>query len=274
MGIITNENIFEFCRLYDWQEKLDALESILLPERWNFINVKPNAKNEKNPILESYIKYTFKRICQIETEEPNIIALSSDQKYACFNLGLFTKEYERVYFLMKEQSRAKDDKNWSFVGFEKESSPALFCFDELPPKVNFIKKVEDLVFDINTPIRINSAHILSNQDNVARLPAALQTAPNLQTIFEGAVQLAIKKVEANYKTAVPQYYDGRIQFLLPLSLSGDLETVDVVMAISKINGFYRGNTCLTLDMAYNNARLIAKPDTPWLLTATGEDTQK
>ncbi|WP_294909533.1 DUF3825 domain-containing protein, partial [uncultured Ruminococcus sp.] len=195
---------------------------------------------------------------------------SIDGNYACFNLGLFTKQYERVYFLIKKESKPDDDKDWSFCGFEKESSPSLFCFNELPPKVNFISKVEDLVFDINCPIRVNAAHILSNPDNVSRLPDNLQSAPNLQTIFEGAVQLAIKKVDANYKTAVPQYYDGKIQFLLPLSLSGDLEKIDVVMAISKINGFYRGNTCLTLDMAYNNARLIAKPDTPWLLAATGE----
>lgn len=27
---------------------------------------------------------------------------------------------------------------------------------------------------------------------------------------------------------------------------------------------YMGHTCLTLEMAYNNARLIAKPDTNWL----------
>lgn len=270
MGIITTENIFDFCRTYDWQKRLDALENILLPERWSFINVKADARNNKNPILENYIKYTFKRVYQIECKKKEIVSTSSDGNYACINLGLFTKQYERVYFLIKQESKPDDDKNWSFCGFEKESSPALFCFNELPPKVNFISKVEDLVFDINCPIRVNAAHILSNPDNVSRLPDDLQSAPNLQTIFEGAVQLAIKKVDANYKTAVPQYYDGKIQFLLPLSLSGDLEKIDVVMAISKINGFYRGNTCLTLDMAYNNARLIAKPDTPWLLTATGE----
>lgn len=270
MGIITTENIFDFCRTYDWQKRLDVLENILLPERWSFINVKTDARNNKNPILENYIKYTFKRVCQIECEKKEILSTSIDGNFACFNLGLFTKQYERVYFLIKKESKPDDDKDWSFCGFEKESSPSLFCFNELPPKVNFICKVEDLVFDINCPIRVNAAHILSNPDNVSRLPDNLQSAPNLQTIFEGAVQLAIKKVDANYKTAVPQYYDGKIQFLLPLSLSGDLEKIDVVMAISKINGFYRGNTCLTLDMAYNNARLIAKPDTPWLLTATGE----
>jgi hypothetical protein len=28
--------------------------------------------------------------------------------------------------------------------------------------------------------------------------------------------------------------------------------------------FYRASTCLTLDMAYNNARLLARPDRDWL----------
>lgn len=270
MAIITCDSVFDFCRTYDWQKRLDDLEAVLLPERWNFINPLPEVRNTTNPILENYIKYTFKRVYQMEQEGEPVVMSSSNGKFACFNLGLFTKQYERVYFLMKNETKIEDDKQWSFWGFEKESSPTLFDFAELPPKVTFITQVEDLVFDIKVPIRINAAHILSNPENVARLPKELQSAPNLQTIFEGAVQLAIKKVEANYKIAVPQCYDGKIQFLLPLSLSGDIETVDVVMAISKINGFYRGNTCLTLDMAYNNARLISKPDTPWLLTATGE----
>ena len=30
------------------------------------------------------------------------------------------------------------------------------------------------------------------------------------------------------------------------------------------NYYYRGETVLTLDMAYNNARLLAKPDVFWL----------
>lgn len=270
MAIITSDNIFDFCRTYDWQKRIDALEEQLLPERWCFTKPILDVRNNKNPILENFIKHTFRRLYQLDQENNDFISLSVDEEYLCFNLGLFTKQYERVYFLLKKEIKTDDEKLWSFLGFEVESSPSLFCFESLPPKVKFISKVEDLVFDINTPIRVNAAHILSNPDNVSRLPNSIQNAPNLQTIFEGAVQLAIKKVEANYKIAVPQYYDGKIQFLLPLSLTGNIESVDIVMAISKINGFYRGNTCLTLDMAYNNARLIAKPDTPWLLTATGE----
>ena len=267
MGIITNENIFDFCIAYDWIKRIDALETELIEERWAFSKIKEGAKNNKNPILENFIKHTFKRVYQLSQTDDSYVSISYDQQFACFNLGLFTKQYERVYFLLKKNSNPNDEKEWCFQGFEKESSPALYCFDDLPKKVSFINCIEDLIFDVNCEIRINSAHILSTPENVARLPEDLQKADNLQTLFDGAVQLAIKKVEANYKTAVPQYYDGKIQFLLPLSLR-NLETVDVVMAISKIGKFYRGNTCLTLDMAYNNARLLAKPDAPWLLSAT------
>ena len=267
MGIITNENIFDFCVAYDWKKRIDALELELVEERWTFSRIKEGAKNNKNPILENFIKHTFKRVYQLTQTSNEYVSVSHEGDFACFNLGLFTKQYERVYFLLKKLTSPVEGKEWGFQGFEKESSPALYCFDDLPKKASLINCLEDLIFDVNCEIRINAAHILSTPENVARLPEDLQKAENLQTLFEGAVQLAIKKVEANYKLAVPQYYDGRIQFLLPLSLR-DLETVDIVMAVSKIGKFYRGNTCLTLDMAYNNARLLAKPDAPWLLSAT------
>ena len=39
---------------------------------------------------------------------------------------------------------------------------------------------------------------------------------------------------------------------------------DVAIAVTKKDNSYQGHTCLTLDMAYNNARLIAKPESTWL----------
>ena len=65
MAIITHESVFEFCRTYDWQKRLDALEEMLLDERWSFTDAKEGAKNTKNPILENYIKHTFKRLYQL-----------------------------------------------------------------------------------------------------------------------------------------------------------------------------------------------------------------
>jgi len=52
--------------------------------------------------------------------------------------------------------------------------------------------------------------------------------------------------------------------LLPISL-GDPKKVDLSLAVGARNGVYTGHTCLTLDMAYNNARLIAKPESDWLI---------
>ena len=66
-------------------------------------------------------------------------------------------------------------------------------------------------------------------------------------------------------TAVPQYYKGKIQLLVPICLINE-NAPDLALVVSK-NEFgnqYLGHTCLTLDMAYNNARLIARPDSSWL----------
>jgi len=79
-----------------------------------------------------------------------------------------------------------------------------------------------------------------------------------------------KRVYRNYKTAVPQFYRdkggaGCMQLLLPLCLE-DPGKADLALAIEKneAGNAYRGSTVLTLDMAYNNARLLARPDTEWL----------
>lgn len=61
-----------------------------------------------------------------------------------------------------------------------------------------------------------------------------------------------RKIHGNYKTAVPQYYDGRIQLLLPICLTNKA-AADLALVIERRNGVYRASTCLTLDMAINNA---------------------
>lgn len=37
-----------------------------------------------------------------------------------------------------------------------------------------------------------------------------------------------------------------------------------------LSKYYQGHTCLTLDMAYNNARLIARPNSDWLNVREGK----
>lgn len=84
----------------------------------------------------------------------------------------------------------------------------------------------------------------------------------LRRAFEGAVVEAARRAAANYTLAVPQFYGGRIQLLLPLCLTGDKP--ELALTIQREDGFYAARTCLTLEMAYNNARLICRPETSWI----------
>jgi hypothetical protein len=264
MGIITNEDIFDFCRTYDWQKKLNNLEKIILSERWSFINDKEDAKNKQNPILENYIKHIFVRLYHLcEKEENEKKYLYCDNSLLCFNTGLYTVHYEKIFVLLKQDIKIEDSKQYSLVDFVKESDFRICDFEYLPDRPQFIEKIEDLIYDTSLELRINSAHILSDENNIQRIPAEIRDAKNLQMLFDGAITQVKRKVESNYKVAVPQYYDGKVQLLLPLCLL-EPEKVDLVLVVTRKNNSYAGRTCLTLDMAYNNARLIAKPESPWL----------
>ena len=120
------------------------------------------------------------------------------------------------------------------------------------------------MFDTRLDVRINIDHILDDERNKARIPEVYRNAPNLPMLFRAAIDYAKIRIKENYKAAVPQYYHGKIQFLLPISL-GDPKVVDLSLAVGAREGVYTGHTCLTLDMAYNNARLIAKPESDWLI---------
>ncbi len=151
------------------------------------------------------------------------------------------------------------------MGFVRESDLELNDFVPLPTRAEYFTDISDLIFDCRLEIRVNVEHILNNPNNVARLPKFFQNVGQrelIMNVFSGAVNLAKKKVAANYRLAVPQYYEGRVQLLLPLCLESSVP--DAALVIYKEGSIYQGRTLLTIDMAYNNARLIAKPESDWL----------
>lgn len=94
----------------------------------------------------------------------------------------------------------------------------------------------------------------------------------LTTRFRNALDITLCRVAWNYKTAIPVYYprEHKIQLLLPLALEKN-GTIDVALVCNhKYNqeegvNNYEGRTIFTLQMAYNNARLITRPDSDWLM---------
>ena len=55
-----------------------------------------------------------------------------------------------------------------------------------------------------------------------------------------------------------------MQLLLPLCLLKP-DVADLALVVARVGDAYHGSTVLTLDMAYNNARLLARPDSEWLV---------
>ncbi len=101
-------------------------------------------------------------------------------------------------------------------------------------------------------IRVNVEHILGDEENLNRIPAKIRKAKNLPLLLETAVELARRKavVEPGFVSA--QGYMGRVQYLLPIYLT-KMNKPDLAMTLTVMDGYYLGNTCLTLEMAYLNA---------------------
>ena len=96
------------------------------------------------------------------------------------------------------------------------------------------------------PIRVNVDHILGDAENFSRLPDSVRDAKNLPLLLETAVELARRWAVVEPSIVVPQGYQGRVQYLLPVCLT-DMENPDLAMTLTVMDGYYLGNTCLTLE---------------------------
>lgn len=93
-------------------------------------------------------------------------------------------------------------------------------------------------------------------------------ATTIQSIFKEAVRRAVKRVEWNRSTAVLTYYPvgNCMSYLLPLNLTGSPnDDFDLALVVNRtLSGAYRATTVLTLEMAFNDARLVNRPASDWL----------
>lgn len=97
---------------------------------------------------------------------------------------------------------------------------------------------------------------------VMSLHSMLITIGRCYTTDAAGDRAALKLGRVESMLAGAQFYGGRIQLLLPLCLTGDKP--ELALTIQREDGFYAARTCLTLDMAYNNARLICRSETSWI----------
>ena len=248
------DDLFSFAYLRDWNAELVTLAEQAEAEDWRYHSA---TGTQTLPVLANYLKYTYKRVC-----EENKIAVSEDGQFACFNTGLVTAGQEPLFASFK-RNRNVGQQPWVLGGWFRKGRSELNLFAELPEIADYFDDPSCLVLDIRKEFRVNIEHII--EDNRERFPEPYRSMSQyqLQNFLNGAVTAAREKVRRNYKAAIPQYYNGKVQLLLPLCLS-DPRTADLALVVEKHEHFYRASTCLPLDWAYNNARQLARLDGHWL----------
>lgn len=243
-----------------FNKKLLYLERIAEHEKWRFRD--SSAVDGEMNVLFYYIVHTFDR-CFTQGK----ISVGTDETTAAFNTGLLTDAGEQILgvFTLFDHYNENDPLSnyWYLYGFYRESDRYFLDTGlDIPEMATYFEDYGELYFDPELEISPNYNHILD--DNRDRLPPELQQMdkPTAAAVLDGFVSHAIKRIRRNSRIPVPQYYNGRIMFLIPLKAFGD---EPIVLAVEKYEGKYRANTILTLNMAYNCARLLTKPESNWLL---------
>lgn len=246
----TDMKLFEFAYCGNYNKSLANLAA-LAPEKWSFGN------QNDNRILKSYIEYTFSKLY----DEGKVIEGTNS---AIFNTGLFDTYYKPIcaYFV---KNFVPNRQKWYLDGFYTEYQLVTMGVDKIPDRANYFSDPSELVFDTHLDIVPQYDHIFGDQENIDRLPVPIKNSAMRVQLFNGAVETAKRMLEANYKTAIPQFYRGNLQLLIPICLQ-DPSKPDLALTCVKTEdkSKYLGRTCLTLEMAYSNARLIAKPESNWL----------
>lgn len=234
---------------------MTELASLAEPEDWNYHQT---PSERPNPILHNYLRYTYSR-----TAVENRVSVTRDEKWACWNTGLVTTHQEPIFIVFEENRFDDRQTYWHFSQFCRRGQHELNKFAALPEMAHYFEDPAQLVFDTRKELRPNIEHIVA--DNKVRFPEPYRSMNDhsVQTFLKGAIDNVKERVQRNYKTAIPQYYKSTIQLLLPLCI-GTAEKADLALVAENYGEFYRASTCLTLDMAYNNARQLARPDTDWL----------
>jgi len=291
-------NLMQWAWMGDFRQVITDLKNIALKERWYYKVQNPAFPF---PILSKYLTYTFFRLSKEQGK------IKTTDQYAAFNTGLVNNLYEPIYALFeKNKVQDKQEwyfHEFCISGVGKGGKILASNFNPLPQRAHFFNNPAELIYDSNAPEpQLNWNHIIL--DNVSRLPIEFleenkptsflfRDTSGMNTVekadyfsqlasaiendskkfraiknrFADSLSLALKRVQWNFKTAIPMYYpqNNKMSLLLPLSLLDD-EVIDLALVTEKTqSGAYLGHTILPLDWAYSNARLVTRPDSDWLV---------
>ena len=254
-----SNKLFEFAYCGDFSKKLLYLSQIAEHENWYYDVENLSDNDKKFGVLYLYIHNIFLKHSMDEK-----ITFIGD--YAIINTGLMTPNGEDIFmYFEKNRYPISENQNYFLKTFITTSSRLLPANlrGHLPEPIDFFEKCPELAyFDTRLKIVLNIDHIYD--ENRTRLPGMIKTVERETAIdiLNGALNRAIKKAKRNNRLVVPQFFSttGEIQYLMPIIVFKEI----IPLVLEKQDLEYRANTFLTIPMAYNNARLIMKPESNWL----------
>lgn len=288
--------------IFDSNTKLSKLKEIALHEDWHY----GDNDNGTYPILENYLLFTFKRLKQeggkiLTTNEhavfdTGLVDKRYDSIYAIFTKnGNYESDKSRYHEWVLSAFAPETDRYWGLLLGNN--------FNPLPKRANYFSTADQMYYDSNqNPPTLSDDHIII--DNIDRFPIEFleqhigtafdikyilglpeidrerevdlirtflkkndRIVINMRNRLKDSIEVAVKRVSWNFKTAIPLYFvrANTMSLLLPLALLDD-NHVDIALVVTKMNaGSYRGMTILTLEQAYTSARLVSRPDSDWLI---------
>lgn len=278
------------------------LHGILLPgETWHF---KANASSDFRPkteydILQSYLQHTFEKLLQDnnDSDSKNFgkIIFSADQRYALFNSGLLNKFAEDIRLVGEVRGNVGNNFSFSSPQIAKSKVDLIRAYGfqtnfDFPDVVSYFDDdLDEIMFDPMVEIDLSYdrlKHIIDDGAKGNRFSEKYREKydkgdlPSITSSLKAAIDNSRKIARRNYKYVVPQYRsakygeDGKIQFLMPIYLDTQYgEKPDFALVLNRERMpdntcYYTPETILELSMAYNNARVICKPDDTWLNPST------
>ena len=278
MEQIKNGNKFHFGELYfdDERRAFAFLEDLAInsqPEDWVFQH-KP-AKIQY-PILKSYIENIF-IVLKHESElgMENRLVYSKDRTHLLFNTNLLDRYAHEIWIILdvkkmnngKEMllnpKRVKSERELSFIGFERGACPN-------PP--SFFKHKEEAHYQKDWEIAYNYdtyEHIIQERQYRFAEEYRQLSSEELAGKLDEAIRFGVEMAKRNDHFVLPMYRPQKqqVQMLMPIylnRLAGGNPDFALVLSLDKENRYYLPETILSLEDAYQDARLISILDGMWL----------
>lgn len=267
---------FSIGRMYfdNYQEGISFLDEIansIIPETWDYNSRKSQIHH---PILKSYLENTLnKLVMESRNGKPNKVVYSSNWKTALFNSNLLDKYFHdvliagHVEFYSTGEPLIHNPKmvkgGITELGFDGAITPQ-------PPQ--YFEDVNDVIFQTSWVVERDFStfeHIIDKRRNRFPMEHQGKASAVLASMLDRAIDMAVILAKRNHNIVAPMYRPQAdiIQLLMPIYLDGiysEHPDFALILTPDKEHKIYKPETIIPLDPAYQNARLIAKPDESWL----------